>query len=176
MGIGVILGKENLLEKMLPYQGGGDMIDQVSFDGTTFAPAPQKFEAGTPNVAGAIGLGKAIEYINQFSMEDIALHEHKLYKIAINGLTDVEGFKEHGTTENKAAVLSFTIENIHPHDLATFLDAQGIAIRTGHHCCQPLMKVLGVDATARASFALYNTEEEAERFVQAVKKAVAILR
>ena len=176
MGIGVILGKENLLEKMLPYQGGGDMIDQVSFDGTTFAPAPQKFEAGTPNVAGAIGLGKAIEYINQFSMEDIALHEHKLYKIAINGLTEIEGFKEHGTTENKAAVLSFTIENIHPHDLATFLDAQGIAIRTGHHCCQPLMKVLGVDATARASFALYNTEEEAERFVQAVKKAVAILR
>ena len=176
MGIGVILGKENLLEKMLPYQGGGDMIDQVSFDGTTFAPAPQKFEAGTPNVAGAIGLGKAIEYINQFSMEDIALYEHKLYKIAINGLTEIEGFKEHGTTENKAAVLSFTIENIHPHDLATFLDAQGIAIRTGHHCCQPLMKVLGVDATARASFALYNTEEEAERFVQAVKKAVAILR
>ena len=176
MGIGVILGKENLLEKMLPYQGGGDMIDQVSFDGTTFAPVPQKFEAGTPNVAGAIGLGKAIEYINQFSMEDIALHEHKLYKIAINGLTEIEGFKEHGTTENKAAVLSFTIENIHPHDLATFLDAQGIAIRTGHHCCQPLMKVLGVDATARASFALYNTEEEAERLVQAVKKAVAILR
>ena len=161
---------------MPPYQGGGDMIDQVSFEGTTFAPAPQKFEAGTPNVAGAIGLGKAIEYISQFSMEEIAQHEHLLYKTALRGLAKIAGFKEHGTTENKAAVLSFTIENIHPHDLATFLDAQGIAIRTGHHCCQPLMKVLGVEATARASFALYNTEDEAVRLVEAVKKAVSILR
>ena len=176
MGIGVVLGKEDILNNMSPYQGGGDMIDQVSFEGTTFAPAPQKFEAGTPNVGGAVGLGKAIEYLGQFSMIDTARHEHELYKTAQNGLTEIAGFTEHGTAENKAAVLSFTIENIHPHDLATFLDAQGIAIRTGHHCCQPLMKVLGVDATARASFALYNTEEEAERFVQAVKKAVAILR
>ena len=154
MGIGVVLGKEAILREMIPYQGGGDMIDQVSFEGTTFAPAPQKFEAGTPNVAGAIGLGKAIEYISQFSMDEIAQHEHLLYKTALRGLAEIAGFKEHGTTENKAAVLSFTIENIHPHDLATFLDAQGIAIRTGHHCCQPLMKVLGVEATARASFAL----------------------
>ena len=176
MGIGVVLGKEDVLNKIPPYQGGGDMIDQVSFDGTTFAQAPQKFEAGTPNVGGAVGLGKAIEYISQFSMEEIELHEHKLYKTAIKGLSGIDGFKEHGTTKNKAAVLSFTIENIHPHDLATFLDAQGIAIRTGHHCCQPLMKVLGVEATARASFALYNTEEESERLVEAVKKAVAILR
>ena len=176
MGIGVVLGKEAILREMIPYQGGGDMIDQVSFEGTTFAPAPQKFEAGTPNVAGAIGLGKAIEYISQFSMEAIAHHEHLLYKTAISGLAEIAGFKEHGTTENKAAVLSFTIENIHPHDLATFLDAQGIAIRTGHHCCQPLMKVLGVEATARASFALYNTEDEAVRLVEAVKKAVSILR
>ena len=176
MGIGVVLGKENLLNNMSPYQGGGDMIDQVSFEGTTYTKAPQKFEAGTPNVAGAIGLGKAIEYISHFSMEEIANHELGLYMIARNGLSEITGFKEHGTTENKAAVLSFTIENIHPHDLATFLDAQGIAIRTGHHCCQPLMKVLGVEATARASFALYNTIEEAERLVEAVKKAVAILR
>ena len=176
MGIGVVLGKEAILREMIPYQGGGDMIDQVSFEGTTFAPAPQKFEAGTPNVAGAIGLGKAIEYISQFSMEAIAQYEHLLYKTALRGLAEIAGFKEHGTTENKAAVLSFTIENIHPHDLATFLDAQGIAIRTGHHCCQPLMKVLGVEATARASFALYNTEEEAVRLVEAVKKAVSILR
>ena len=176
MGIGVVLGKEDVLNKIPPYQGGGDMIDQVSFEGTTFAQAPQKFEAGTPNVGGAVGLGKAIEYISQFSMEEIELHEHKLYKTAIKGLSEIDGFKEHGTTKNKAAVLSFTIENIHPHDLATFLDAQGIAIRTGHHCCQPLMKVLGVEATARASFALYNTEEESERLVEAVKKAVAILR
>lgn len=176
MGIGVVLGKEDVLNKIPPYQGGGDMIDQVSFEATTFAKAPQKFEAGTPNVGGAVGLGKAIEYISQFSMEEIELHEHKLYKTAIKGLSEIDGFKEHGTTKNKAAVLSFTIENIHPHDLATFLDAQGIAIRTGHHCCQPLMKVLGVEATARASFALYNTEEESERLVEAVKKAVAILR
>ena len=176
MGIGVVLGKEDVLNKIPPYQGGGDMIDQVSFEGTTFAQASQKFEAGTPNVGGAVGLGKAIEYISQFSMEEIELHEHKLYKTAIKGLSEIDGFKEHGTTKDKAAVLSFTIENIHPHDLATFLDAQGIAIRTGHHCCQPLMKVLGVEATARASFALYNTEEESERLVEAVKKAVAILR
>ena len=176
MGIGVVLGKEDVLNKIPPYQGGGDMIDQVSFEGTTFAQAPQKFEAGTPNVGGAVGLGKAIEYISQFSMEEIELHEHKLYKTAIKGLSEIDGFKEHGTTKDKAAVLSFTIENIHPHDLATFLDAQGIAIRTGHHCCQPLMKVLGVEATARASFALYNTEEESEKLVEAVKKAVAILR
>ena len=176
MGIGVVLGKEDVLNKIPPYQGGGDMIDQVSFEGTTFAQAPQKFEAGTPNVGGAVGLGKAIEYISQFSMEEIELHEHKLYKTAIKGLSEIDGFKEHGATKNKAAVLSFTIENIHPHDLATFLDAQGIAIRTGHHCCQPLMKVLGVEATARASFALYNTEEESEKLVEAVKKAVAILR
>ena len=176
MGIGVVLGKEDVLNKIPPYQGGGDMIDQVSFEGTTFAQAPQKFEAGTPNVGGAVGLGKAIEYISQFSMEEIELHEHKLYKTAIKGLSEIDGFKEHGATKNKAAVLSFTIENIHPHDLATFLDAQGIAIRTGHHCCQPLMKVLGVEATARASFALYNTIEEAERLVEVVKKAVAILR
>ena len=176
MGIGVVLGKEDVLNKIPPYQGGGDMIDQVSFEGTTFAQAPQKFEAGTPNVGGAVGLGKAIEYISQFSMEEIELHEHKLYKTAIKGLSEIDGFKEHGTTKDKAAVLSFTIENIHPHDLATFLDAQGIAIRTGHHCCQPLMKVLGVEATARASFAPYNTEEESERLVEAVKKAVAILR
>ena len=109
-------------------------------------------------------------------MGDISRHEHKLYEIAKNGLSEVNGFLEHGTTKNKAAVLSFTIEGIHSHDLASFLDAQGIAIRTGHHCCQPLMKFLGVDATARASFAMYNTEEDSERLVEAVKKAVSILR
>ena len=151
------------------------MIDQVSFDGTTFAPPPQRFEAGTPNVAGAIGLGKAIEYIEQFDISDVVKHENNLHQIATTGLSKIEGFVEHGTS-NKAAVLSFTIQGIHPHDLATFLDAQGIAIRTGHHCCQPLMKVLGVEATARASFAIYNTQEEAERLIEAVRKAVGILK
>ena len=176
MGIGVVLGKSESLEMMSPYQGGGDMIEEVSFEGTTFAPPPQRFEAGTPNVAGAIGLGKAIEYLDQFDMQQISYHEQNLLQIASSGLSQINGFKEHGTTQGKAAVLSFTIEGIHPHDLATFLDAQGIAIRTGHHCCQPLMKCLGVDATARASFAMYNTEEEAALFVNAVSKAVDILR
>ena len=176
MGIGVVLGSSDALNQMPPYQAGGDMIDQVSFDGTTFAAPPQRFEAGTPNVAGAIGLGKAIEYINQFDISDVVKHENKLHQIASTGLSTIEGFVEHGTTPNKAAVLSFTIESVHPHDLATFLDAQGIAIRTGHHCCQPLMKILGVEATARASFAIYNTEDEANRFVEAVRKAVGILR
>ena len=176
MGIGVVLGSKDSLQDMPPYQGGGDMIDQVSFEGTTFAPAPQRFEAGTPNVAGAIGLGKAIDYFDQFEISDVVNHEKNLYQIARTGLAEIAGFVEHGTTPHKAAVLSFTIEGIHPHDLATFLDAQGVAIRTGHHCCQPLMKVLGVEATARASFALYNTEEEANRLVDAVKKAVSILK
>ena len=176
MGIGVVLGSSDALNQMPPYQAGGDMIDQVSFDGTTFAAPPQRFEAGTPNVAGAIGLGKAIEYINQFDISDVVKHENKLRQIASAGLSEINGFVEHGTTPNKAAVLSFNIEGVHPHDLATFLDAQGIAIRTGHHCCQPLMKILGVEATARASFALYNTEDEANRLVEAVKKAVDILK
>jgi cysteine desulfurase/selenocysteine lyase len=176
MGIGVVLGSSGALNQMPPYQAGGDMIDQVSFDGTTFAAPPQRFEAGTPNVAGAIGLGKAIEYINQFDISDVVKHENKLRQIASAGLSEINGFVEHGTTPTKAAVLSFNIEGVHPHDLATFLDAQGIAIRTGHHCCQPLMKILGVEATARASFALYNTEDEANRLVEAVKKAVGILK
>ena len=176
MGIGVVLGKTEALEKMPPYQGGGDMIDEVSFEGTTYAPAPQKFEAGTPNVAGAIGLAKAIEYLDQFDIQDIVKHESKLLEIASHGLSEIDGFKEHGITTGKAAVFSFTIDGVHSLDLATFLDAQGIAIRTGHHCCQPLMKSLGVSATARASFALYNTQEEASQFVVAVRKAVDILR
>ncbi len=176
MGIGVLFGKKKLLETMPPYQGGGDMIDQVSFSGTSFAPAPQRFEAGTPNVAGAIGLGEAFKYLQNFQMDQIKSHENSLLLYARSGLEEIDGFTEHGTTPNKSAVLSFTINGIHPHDLATILDAEGIAIRTGHHCCQPLMTKLGVEATARASFGLYNTTEEAERFVKAVKKAVEILR
>jgi cysteine desulfurase/selenocysteine lyase len=176
MGIGVVFGRSESLAIMPPYQGGGDMIDEVSFEGTTFAAPPQRFEAGTPNVAGAIGLGKAVEYLDQFDIEQISDHEKNLYRIASTGLNEISGFNEYGTTHDKEAVLSFTIDGIHPHDLATFLDAQGIAIRTGHHCCQPLMKSLGVDATARASFSMYNTENESELFVEAVKKAVDILK
>ena len=176
MGIGVVFGKSSILENLPPYQGGGDMIDEVSFEGTTFAPSPQRFEAGTPNVAGAIGLGAAISYLNQLDMNEVHVHEQNLLKLSQEKLRNIEGFREHGTTPDKAAVLSFTIDAIHPHDLASILDAEGIAIRTGHHCCQPLMKSLGVTATARASFAFYNSEEESSRLVQAIVKAVKILR
>lgn len=176
MGIGVLYGKEELLAQMGPYQGGGDMIDQVSFEGTTYTTSPQRFEAGTPNVADAIGLASAFRYLYQIDLQAASHHERQLMKSAREGLQTIEGFVEHGTTPDKAAVLSFSIGGIHPHDLATLLDGEGIAIRTGHHCCQPLMKKLGVEATARASFALYNTAEEAERLVEAVRKAVSVLR
>ncbi len=175
MGIGVLYGKKEILESLPPYQGGGDMIDEVSFRGTTYAPSPQRFEAGTPNVAGAIGLATAIDYLASQDMEKLAQHENSLLQFTQNELQLIPGLKIHGTTPDKAAVISFSIEGIHPHDLATLLDGEGIAIRTGHHCCQPLMEVLGVPATARVSFAFYNSLEDAERFVTAVKKAISIL-
>lgn len=175
MGIGVLYGKKDILDSLPPYQGGGDMIDQVSFNGTTYAPSPQRFEAGTPNVAGAIGLAAAINYLSGLDFKELAKHENSLLTFTQNELQDIPGLSIHGTTPNKAAVVSFSIEGVHPHDLATFLDGEGIAIRTGHHCCQPLMEVLGVQSTARVSFAFYNTQEEAIRFVNAVKKSVSIL-
>jgi len=176
MGIGVLYGKMELLQEMPPFQGGGDMIEEVSFDGTTYAPPPQRFEAGTPNVADAIGLAEAFRYLAEADLSSAARHETQLLETAREGLQTIDGFVEHGTTPDKAAVLSFSIDGIHPHDLATLLDGEGIAIRTGHHCCQPLMKKLGVEATARASFAMYNTLEESERLVAAVRKAVSVLR
>ena len=176
MGIGVLFGKKELLQEMPPFQGGGDMIDQVSFDGTSYAPSPQRFEAGTPNVADAIGLAEAFRYLSKTDMHSASRHEDQLLKSARKGLQEIDGFVEHGTTPDKAALLSFTIDGIHPYDLATLLDGEGIAIRTGHHCCQPLMERLGVEATVRASFAMYNTVEEAERLVAAVRKAVSVLR
>ena len=176
MGIGVLYGKKELLQEMPPFQGGGDMIDRVSFDGTTYAPPPQRFEAGTPNVADAIGLAEAFRYLSEIDMDAASGHEAQLLESARKGLQEIDGFVEHGTTPEKVALLSFSIDGIHPHDLATLLDGEGIAIRTGHHCCQPLMERLGVEATARASFAMYNTLEEAERLVAAVRKAVSVLR
>jgi cysteine desulfurase / selenocysteine lyase len=176
MGIGVLYGKKELLQEIPPYQGGGDMIERVSFDGTTYAPPPQRFEAGTPNVADAIGLAEAFRYLSEIDMDSASRHEAQLLESARQGLQEIDGFVEHGTTPDKAALLSFSIDGIHPHDLATLLDGEGIAIRTGHHCCQPLMERLGVEATARASFAMYNTLEEAERLVAAVRKAVSVLR
>ena len=175
MGIGVLYGKKELLQSMPPYQGGGDMIDQVSFQGTTFAPSPQRFEAGTPNVAGAIGLASAIDYLSNYDMTELARHEDSLLQFAQSELQKINGLKIHGNAAKKVAVISFSIEGVHPHDLATLLDSEGIAIRTGHHCCQPLMESLGVSSTARASFAFYNTMEEAERLVEAVQKSASIL-
>ena len=176
MGIGVLYGKKELLHEMPPFQGGGDMIDEVSFDGTTYAPPPQRFEAGTPNVADAIGLAEAFRYLAEADLCSASRHETQLLETAREGLQTIDGFVEHGTTPGKAAVLSFSIDGIHPHDLATLLDGEGIAIRAGHHCCQPLMKKLGVEATVRASFAMYNTLEESGRLVAAVRKAVSVLR
>ena len=176
MGIGVLYGKKEILNSLPPYQGGGDMIDQVSFNGTSFGPSPQRFEAGTPNVSGAIGLAEAIRYLSNFDMIDLKSHEDFLLTTCQSALSEINGLKIYGTTDNKAAVVSFTIDGVHTHDLATLLDSEGIAIRTGHHCCQPLMEILGVPATARASFAFYNNIEEANRFVSSVKKAVSILR
>ena len=175
MGIGVLYGKKEILETLPPYQGGGDMIDEVSFSGTTYAPSPQRFEAGTPNVAGAIGLASAIDYLGQHDMDELAHHENALLQFTEGKLLNIPGLKIYGTTQNKASVISFSIKGVHPHDLATLLDGEGVAIRTGHHCCQPLMEALGVQATARASFAFYNSMEEAERFVAAVKKSISIL-
>ena len=176
MGIGVLFGKEKILNELPPYQGGGDMIEEVQFEGTTYASVPQRFEAGTPNVAGTVGLGQAFRFLEEFDMFEIKEHEKMLLNIARDGLSKINGFIEHGTTPTKSAVLSFTIDQIHPHDLSSILDAEGIAIRTGHHCCQPLMKTLGVEATARASFAFYNTPQEAEKLVEAVEKTVNLLR
>ena len=148
MGIGVLFGKRELLADMPPYQGGGDMIDEVTFEKTTFAPPPQRFEAGTPNVEGAIGLGAAIEYLGDLDLAAATDHEQALLEQATDGLEALPGLTIHGNAPGKAAVISFTVDGIHPHDIATFLDAEGIAIRTGHHCCQPLMEHLGITATA----------------------------
>ena len=173
MGIGVLYGKKELLADMPPYQGGGDMIDEVTFEKTTFAYPPQRFEAGTPNVEGVIGLGAAIEYLGNLDLAAATEHEQALLEQANAGLESLPGLTTHGNAIGKAAVISFTVDGIHPHDIATFLDAEGIAIRTGHHCCQPLMEHLGITATARASFAFYNTKEEVDRLVEALKKTIA---
>jgi cysteine desulfurase/selenocysteine lyase len=149
------------------------MIDEVTFEKTTFAPPPQRFEAGTPNVEGAIGLGTAIEYLGNLDLAAAVAHEQSLLEQATTGMAALPGLTIHGNAPDKAAVISFTVDGIHPHDIATFLDAEGIAIRTGHHCCQPLMEHLGVTATARASFAFYNTKVEVDRLVEALQKTIA---
>ncbi|MGA9630633.1 MAG: cysteine desulfurase, partial [Candidatus Acidiferrales bacterium] len=156
-GIGVLYGKKALLEAMPPYQGGGDMILSVTFEKTTYNRLPYKFEAGTPDIAGVIGLGAALDYVSGLGIEKIGAYEHELLDYATAAVSSIPGLKIIGTAKEKAGVLSFTLENIHPHDIGTILDREGIAIRTGHHCSQPVMKRFGVDSTARASFAMYNT-------------------
>jgi cysteine desulfurase/selenocysteine lyase len=174
-GIGVLYAREQLLEKMPPWQGGGDMILAVSFEKTVYNELPYRFEAGTPNIAGAIGLGAAIDYLEALGMSTIAAIEQSLLDHATERLSTIEGLEIIGTAEHKAAVVSFTVEGVHPHDLGTILDADGIAIRTGHHCAMPVMDYYGVPATARASFAFYNTITEVDRLVAAVSRARALL-
>lgn len=171
MGIGAVIGKPELLDEMPPYHGGGEMIHVVRDTTATYAPLPHKFEAGTPNVEGAIGLGAAIAYLRGLGMEAIAAHERELAAYALGKLAAIEGMTIYGPMDERAGVISFTLADIHPHDLATIVDQDGVAIRAGHHCAQPLMRRLNVSATARASFYVYNTEEDVDALVVALQKA-----
>ncbi len=175
-GAGVLWGRLPLLEAMPPFLGGGDMIESVRFEGTTFAPVPQKFEAGTPDIASVIGLGAAVDYLEGIGMEKIAAYEQSLLIYATEKLAEIPGLRLIGTAKEKAAVLSFVLEDVHPHDVGTVLDGEGVAIRAGHHCAQPLMERLGVPATARASLAFYNTTEDVDRLVAALRKTQELFR
>jgi cysteine desulfurase/selenocysteine lyase len=167
-GIGALYGRYDLLQSMPPWQGGGDMIRTVSFEHTTYAEVPQKFEAGTPNIAGAIGLGAAIRYVRDIGLENIAAHEHALLVYGTEALQTIPGLRIIGTAPRKAGILSFVIDGIHPHDLGTILDMEGVAIRAGHHCAMPVMTRFGIPGTARASLALYNSREDIEALVGAI--------
>jgi cysteine desulfurase/selenocysteine lyase len=169
-GIGVLYGKAALLERMKPFRGGGDMILSVTFEKTTYNAIPHKFEAGTPPIAQAVGLGAALDYVSAIGLDRIAAHEHALLQYATELLGGIPGVRLLGTAKAKAAVLSFYVGDVHPHDVGTILDQDGIAVRTGHHCAQPLMQRLGVPATARASFAFYNTFDEVDALAAAVRK------
>jgi cysteine desulfurase/selenocysteine lyase len=169
-GIGVLYGRAELLDAMPPWQGGGDMIASVTYEESSWAPIPQKFEAGTPHIAGVAGLGAAIEYLRSLDVDAVMAHEHDLLTYATARVAEVPGLRIIGTARQKAAVLSFTVQGVHPHDVGTILDGEGVAIRAGHHCCQPLMGRMGVVATARASFALYNTRAEVDALVRALHR------
>ncbi len=174
-GVGVFYGKKDILDSMPPYQGGGDMIETVTFEKTAYKPAPYKFEAGTPPIIEVIGLGAAIDYVETVGMENIAAWEEKLLKTATDSLADISGLRIYGQAENKASILSFNVEGAHPSDVAVILDQCGVAMRTGHHCCMPLMRRYGVDATLRASFALYSNEYDIIQMQEALHKAVKLL-
>jgi len=169
-GIGVLYGKSALLDAMPPYQGGGDMISSVTFEKTTYNKLPFKFEAGTPHVAGAIGLAAALEYVSGLGIAQVGAHEHEVLEYATEQVSAIPGIHLVGTAGEKAGVLSFTLEGVHPHDIGTILDQDGIAVRTGHHCAQPVMQRFGIPATARASFALYNTKQEVDALVRGIEK------
>ena len=169
-GIGVLFGRGSLLDAMPPYQGGGDMISSVTFSKTLYNVVPHKFEAGTPNIAGTVGLGAAVDYLNQIDFAGVQAHEHDLTEYASDALSRIPGLRLMGTAAQKASILAFVMEGVHPHDIGTILDQDGVAIRTGHHCTQPLMDRLGVPATARASLAMYNVREEIDALVGALGK------
>lgn len=173
-GVGVLYGRRELLEKMPPYQGGGEMIKHVSFEGTTFADLPFKFEAGTPDFVGIAAFDKALDFIERTGMELIAAHERELLEYATERLLEIPGLVIYGTAPGKEAVISFNVGDIHNYDLGLLMDKQGVAVRTGHHCAQPLMERLGIPGTVRASFAVYNTREEADALVESVKRAVSL--
>lgn len=173
-GIGVLYGKQALLEAMPPYQGGGDMIRTVSFEKSTYAGLPHKFEAGTPGIADVIGFGAAIDYLNTFGMANIAAYEAELLAYATEQAKQIKGLRIIGEAEDKGAILSFVLDKIHPHDIGTMLDSLGIAIRAGHHCAMPVMEFYGVPATARASFAMYNTREEIDVLMQGIKELIKV--
>jgi cysteine desulfurase/selenocysteine lyase len=175
-GIGVLYGKEDILNQMPPYQGGGDMIKDVSFEKTTYNVLPHKFEAGTPNIAGGIGLGTAFEFLNSLDMKEVLKHEQELLDYATSELKKIEGMKFYGEAKEKTSVISFLIVGLHPFDVGTLLDKMGVAVRTGHHCTQPIMKQFNIPGTIRASFALYNTKEEVDVFIAALNRIIPILK
>lgn len=174
-GTGILYGKEEWLNKLPPYQGGGEMIKEVTFEKTTYADLPHKFEAGTPNIAGGIVLGTAVDYLNHIGFGNIQLQEHKLLEHATKRLLEIEGLRIYGTGKNKASVVSFNIDGIHPYDIGSIIDKLGIAVRTGHHCAQPIMNFFCIPGTIRASFSFYNTKEEIDLMVEAIKKAKTML-
>ncbi|MBX6393911.1 MAG: cysteine desulfurase, partial [Burkholderiales bacterium] len=173
-GIGALYARWDVLRGMPPWQGGGDMIRTVSFEGSTWADPPQRFEAGTPNIAGVVGMAAAIDYVSAIGLERIAAHEHALLEYATEAVCKLPGVRLIGTAREKASILSFMVDGIHPHDLGTILDMEGIAIRAGHHCAMPVMKRFGIPGTARASFALYNDERDVEALVAGIRKAQAM--
>jgi cysteine desulfurase/selenocysteine lyase len=173
-GIGVLYGRESLLEEMPPFLGGGDMIRSVTFEKSTWNDLPFKFEAGTPDIAGAVGLGAAVDYIRSVGLAAVSQHENELLAYATAAIQELPGVRIIGTARHKASILSFVLEGVHPHDIGTIVDQEGVAIRTGHHCAQPVMARFGVPATARASFAMYNNREDVDALIAALRRVQAV--